>query len=447
MAEPTQIAAETSSNNNKKIDFHFEGILNEDGFIEVEAIPDNGESDYTGILKYPEVAKIKGRAYPISIRTKKLCHFKKVNYIQIPKNVSKFAYNPFVNSDALDGIIMDNDNPYMSQRDGIIYNKDFTSMLVCKCFSSKTYVPASLKRICSHAIKTVNEEKLIIPPSVEVLQTMFIEYSHSLKKIFVPSSVKTIENFAFEHIRNLETIYICVNTKLNEYSIPAFNNGKLKIIKYSLEDEANLLKNFNKIDGFKIESLANPDLWKLVGSIMLIGIVGFSLRSGYEWLREQARQKPKTVTVKTINTINPINQIKSKPDSKSNPTPDRIPDRTPDHVTHPTTNPYPAYSPYTSPVSTSDPATVNPNIANMYRSQYEEMCRQAERDYNSLTSMGSRYIDNGQISGATGRNDIHVAQQLANFRQLQHRMQQHRHEASINGVHIDASSWETVSVN
>ena len=84
-----------------------------------------------------------------------------------------------------------------------------------------------------------------------------------------------------------------------------------------------------------------------------------------------------------------------------------------------------------------------------YESQYRRYERLAQGAYNSLTTLGSQYNNNGQISGTIGnRSNIggNVVTLKRNLRDAQKNMQRIRNEASQHGVTIPQSSWETATV-
>lgn len=85
---------------------------------------------------------------------------------------------------------------------------------------------------------------------------------------------------------------------------------------------------------------------------------------------------------------------------------------------------------------------------NYYGTAYSELERQIEREYNSLTNVGTRYNNNnGNPDGTTGRNDPYIAVQLSRFHQKQNDMRNMRNEAATKGIIISASYWESANVN
>lgn len=84
-----------------------------------------------------------------------------------------------------------------------------------------------------------------------------------------------------------------------------------------------------------------------------------------------------------------------------------------------------------------------------YQSQYRRYERLAESAYNSLTTLGTRYSNNGQTSGTTGnRSNVggNIVTLKRNLRDAQRNMQRIRNEAAQHGITIAQSSWETATV-
>lgn len=107
------------------------------------------------------------------------------------------------------------------------------------------------------------------------------------------------------------------------------------------------------------------------------------------------------------------------------------------------------YPTYTTPSQGNSKSSFDQNqsMIQMYIEQYNRMEKNIESAYNSLTNLGYRYNQDGNINGYTGRNDPYIGQQIANFKQMQHDMANIRYEASKLGYNIPQSQWETANVN
>lgn len=85
-----------------------------------------------------------------------------------------------------------------------------------------------------------------------------------------------------------------------------------------------------------------------------------------------------------------------------------------------------------------------------YQNQYDNWERRAQSAYNSLTNLGSRYKENGrEKSGSTHQSmsSSNYVQQKKSLRTAQSEMKSIRQKARRDGVTINQSHWETVSVS
>ena len=110
---------------------------------------------------------------------------------------------------------------------------------------------------------------------------------------------------------------------------------------------------------------------------------------------------------------------------------------------------YPNYGSTTNNNQTSNTKNNNSSTTFNYESQYRRYERLAESHYNSLTTLGARYSNNGNISGTAGnRSNIggNIVTLKMNLRDAQKNMRRIRMEAAQQGVTIPQSSWETATV-
>lgn len=85
-----------------------------------------------------------------------------------------------------------------------------------------------------------------------------------------------------------------------------------------------------------------------------------------------------------------------------------------------------------------------------YQNQYDNWARRAESVYNSLTNLGSRYKENGKDQrGSTHQSmsSSNYVQQKKCLRSAQNEMRSIRQKARKDGITINQSHWETVSVS
>lgn len=119
--------------------------------------------------------------------------------IVIPMSV-KFIGEAFISEcEMLDAIVVDNSNLYYSSLDGVLYNKDYTSLLSCPISKSNVSIPSSVKVIANSAFRGCgNLEAMELPDNLEVIGDYAFGNCDSIKNIKIPDKVTTIGNSAFE---------------------------------------------------------------------------------------------------------------------------------------------------------------------------------------------------------------------------------------------------------
>lgn len=104
--------------------------------------------------------------------------------IFIPATVSEIGENAFWQCNHLTEINVSEDNPVYASVDGVLYNKDVTSLLSCPGGKSS----------------------LVVPDGVETIVSYALGGNSGITSITLSSSVKTIEEFAFERATGLTSL-------------------------------------------------------------------------------------------------------------------------------------------------------------------------------------------------------------------------------------------------
>ncbi len=118
--------------------------------------------------------------------------------------------------------VVDENNPYYSSKDGILYNKDMTKLIS---------VPISVKSID-------------IPSTVTEIGDYALSYCNEIKQIFIPASIKSIGYRAFWHLSNIEQITFMGSIPDNfeaisckKHQVREFKNNQNIRIKYTIDNE------------------------------------------------------------------------------------------------------------------------------------------------------------------------------------------------------------------
>jgi hypothetical protein len=200
---------------------------------------------------------------PESLKTIDMEAFDKCTSLEslyIPASVEFISSDAFRRSTAL--ITVDEMNPNYSSRDGVLYNKDMTTLIFCPVIKSGLFVvpdyvtkigydsfddcglitsvelPAtvthiegeaffacrSLKNINLHdGLKKIENsvfsycaslDEIIIPESVDTILNSAFANCSNLKKINIPSSVKYIDRDVFKGCESLKSVYVYWDTPL-----------------------------------------------------------------------------------------------------------------------------------------------------------------------------------------------------------------------------------------
>lgn len=122
--------------------------------------------------------------------------------INIPKSVSEIEEGAFGNIRKLSEITVDEESTAFCAVDGVLYNKDKTTLICYPTNSGEDYfaIPESVKRIADKAFSFCRLESVYIPDSVEEIGNEAFYNCQQLVSVSLPESIKTIGEFAFDGI-------------------------------------------------------------------------------------------------------------------------------------------------------------------------------------------------------------------------------------------------------
>lgn len=136
-------------------------------------------------------------------------HCSQLKEIVIPNSVKDIGESFISYCEALDAIVVANSNPYFSSLDGVLYNKDYTSLLSCPISKSNVSIPTSVKLIGNSAFLGCGNLGVIeLPENLEVIGDNAFGNCDSIKNIKIPDKVTTIGNSAFGQCRKIEEVVI-----------------------------------------------------------------------------------------------------------------------------------------------------------------------------------------------------------------------------------------------
>ena len=129
--------------------------------------------------------------------------------ITIPNSITSIGKNSFITCWSLTNINVASGNNYFSSKDGILFNKDKTTLIRYPEGSKRTVysIPSTVRNIGEDAFSYSNLTSITIPDSVTSIGSWAFTYCDSLTSITIPSSVTNIGDFAFYHCYNLSATH------------------------------------------------------------------------------------------------------------------------------------------------------------------------------------------------------------------------------------------------
>lgn len=129
--------------------------------------------------------------------------------VMIPASVATIEANPFVGSLNLKEITVSEENLAYSSLDGVLYNKDRTTLCACPGGKSSIEIPLSVEHIGPSAFcACAGLLSVTIPPTVESIEASAFGYCKELTSVTIGKSVSRIGEYAFDRCDNLQNIYI-----------------------------------------------------------------------------------------------------------------------------------------------------------------------------------------------------------------------------------------------
>ncbi len=135
----------------------------------------------------------------------------KLTSITIPYSVTSIVGTVFFACTSLTSIIVESSNSKYCDLDGVLFNKDLTTLIKYPAGKPDDYyiIPESVTSIGDYAFsRSSNLKSVKIPNSVKSIGKRAFLFCNGLKSITIPNSITSIEEAAFNGCKNLTYIFI-----------------------------------------------------------------------------------------------------------------------------------------------------------------------------------------------------------------------------------------------
>lgn len=204
-------------------------------------IPDSvTDIDYVAFLDCSSLTDIVFPDSLTSIGTAAFTNCSSLTSIKIPKNLTTIDDLAFDNCSNLSEFIVDPKNPSFSSEDGVLFDKNMETLLICPMTKSGTYsIPSNVTSIEAVAFKCCeNLTSIIIPDSVTTIDDSAFYGCSNVSEFIVDSdnpSFTSEDGVLFD--KDKETFLHCPAKKSGTYIVP---NGIKSIGNYAFSNCKNL---------------------------------------------------------------------------------------------------------------------------------------------------------------------------------------------------------------
>lgn len=162
--------------------------------------------------------------------------------IQITSNVEKLATSSFVNQGNLKEINVVSENKYYSSEDGVLLNKDKTEFIKWPQGKSLTEytVPETVKTIKATSFHASNIKSIIIPPSVEKMESYAFQSTRATKIVCQEQDGKGIKEIGYRCFYLTGLIEVSLPSTLEKLDGEAFG-GSYNLKKITINKPENSL--------------------------------------------------------------------------------------------------------------------------------------------------------------------------------------------------------------
>lgn len=201
--------------------------------------------DKTKIIRYPSGKKDTEFEVPSTVKEIGNSCFSScgnLKKIQITSNVEKLATSSFVNQGILTEINVVSENQYYSSEDGVLFNKDKTEFIKWPQGKSLTEytVPRTVKTIKASSFYESNIKSIIIPPSVEKMESYVFDRTSATKIVCQEQDGKGVKEIGYRCFYLTDLIEVSLPSTLEKLDGEAFR-GSYSLKKITINKPENSL--------------------------------------------------------------------------------------------------------------------------------------------------------------------------------------------------------------
>ncbi len=128
--------------------------------------------------------------------------------VVLPKTLTAYYRYTFQYTDLIENIVVAEGNPVFSSRDGVLFNKDGTELLVypAQKAAAPYSVPDGVVSIGDYAFSRSRITDIEIPSSVKSIGFDALYHCDNLKTVYVPDTVETLGKCVFRYSASLESV-------------------------------------------------------------------------------------------------------------------------------------------------------------------------------------------------------------------------------------------------
>ncbi len=195
-----------------------------------------------------------------SLAKEAFLYCKSLTAIHLPAKVQTIGQNALSGCSALTAITVDEANEYFCDIDGVLFNKDKTTLVQFPIAKNTDYtVPEGTKVIGRDAFFMSKLVTVTLPASLKEIGYDAFGYSTSLTEVNIPEGVTTFGPYVFDGCSALKDVYCDITAPYaidkNNFSTKAYSNATLHVLPYLVDTYKNLegWKYFANIKGDVID--------------------------------------------------------------------------------------------------------------------------------------------------------------------------------------------------